>query len=77
MEDLDEVPASEVEACVNRMLELAQADAGRNLVDANTRFNLAKALYKRKLDPQLQVEMARKGQASASPAGTLGFLLLT
>jgi hypothetical protein len=61
MEYLDEVPASEVEACVNRVLELAQADAGPNPVDSNTRFRVAEALYKRKLDPQRQVEMARKG----------------
>jgi hypothetical protein len=61
MEDLDEVPAAEVEACVNRMLELAQADAGPEPIDSNTRFDIAEALYKRKLQPQGLVEMARKG----------------
>jgi hypothetical protein len=61
MEDLDEVPASELEACVNKMLELAQADAGPHPVDPNLRFDLAEALYKRKLDPRRQSEIARKG----------------
>ena len=60
MEDLDEVPPSEVEACIKHMLELAQADVGPNPIDSNTRFSLAEAFYKRKLDPQQEVEMARK-----------------
>jgi AhpC/TSA family len=59
-EDLDEVPASEVATCVSKILQLAQADAGPNPIDSNTRFSLAEAMYKRKLDPQQQVEMARK-----------------
>ena len=61
MEDLDDIPASDVEACVKRMLELAQADAGPNPIPSDTRFGLAEAIYKRKLDPQQQVEMAHKG----------------
>jgi len=61
MEDLDDIPASEVEACVHKMLELAQADAGPNPIDSATRFDLAEAIYKRKLDPQQQVDMASKG----------------
>jgi hypothetical protein len=61
LENLDEVPASEVEACVNKILELAQANAGPHPVDSNTRLNVAEAFYKRNLDPQRQVEMARKG----------------
>lgn len=61
MEDLDEIPASEVEACINHMLELAEADAGPNPIDSNTRFQLTEAIYKRNLDAQQEVEMARKG----------------
>jgi hypothetical protein len=61
MEDLNEIPASDVAACVANILELAQADAGPNPIDSYVRFTLAEAIYKRKLDPQQQVEMARRG----------------
>jgi hypothetical protein len=61
MEDLEEVPASEVQDCVNRMLELAQADAGPNPIDSDIRLELAAADYERKLSPHQEVEMARKG----------------
>jgi AhpC/TSA family len=61
VEDLDEVPAAEAEECVDKILKLAQADAGPEPVDSDTRFTLAEALHKRKLEPQRQVEMAQKG----------------
>lgn len=61
MENLDEVPASEVQACVNRMLRLAQADAGPNPINSQTRLELAEAGYQRKLNARQQVEMARQG----------------
>jgi AhpC/TSA family len=61
VEELGEVPAAEVEQCVDKILELAQADAGPEPVDSDTRFTLAEALYKRKLEPGRQVEMAQKG----------------
>jgi len=55
----DDSPTAEVESCVAKMFAIAQADKGPEPLDSVTDYQLLFALYKRKLQPQRQLELAQ------------------
>jgi len=63
LEHLDDAPAADVEACIDKTLQVAEANAGPQPVDSYVYFNVAEVLSKKDLQPDRLVEMARKGLA--------------
>lgn len=61
LEHLDDSSAADLEACIDKMLQVAEANAGPNPLDSYVYFNAAEALSKKELQPGRQIEMARKG----------------
>jgi hypothetical protein len=61
LDHLDDSPTAEVETCIAKMLALAHADKGGEPLDLVTDLQLAWALYNKKLQPRLQLELAQKG----------------
>ena len=57
---LDDSPTAEVETCIAKLLALAQADKGPVPLDLVTDYQLVWALYNKKLQPRLQLELAQK-----------------
>jgi hypothetical protein len=60
---LQEVPAAEVEAAVDKAFQVTKANAGPHDLDSYDYFNVAEVLSKRGLQPERIVEMAQKGLA--------------
>jgi hypothetical protein len=60
LENLDDAPAAEVESCIAKMLELAQADKGPEPLGFVTDLQIVVALYNKKLQPRRQLELAQK-----------------
>jgi hypothetical protein len=60
---LQEVPAAEVEAAVDKAFQVAKANAGPHDLGSYEYFNVAEVLSKRGLQPERIVEMAQKGLA--------------
>ena len=63
MEHLEDVPAAEVEATVDRAYQVAKSNAGPRDLDADDYGNIAEVLSKKGLQPERIVEMAQKGLA--------------
>ncbi len=63
MEHLDDMPATEVEAAVDKAFEVAKSNAGPRELDSGDYFNVAEVLSKKGLQPERVVEMAQKGLA--------------
>ncbi len=61
MEHLDDVPAVDVEAAIDKAFQVAQANAGPDPLDSYVYFSIAEVLSKKELEPERQVEMARLG----------------
>ncbi len=59
MEHLDDVPAAQVEACLDKTLQVAEANAGPWL--PYVYFEGAEVLSRKGLQPEREVEMAQKG----------------
>jgi hypothetical protein len=57
---LNDSPAAQVESCVTKMLAIAQADKGPEPLDSVTDYQIIWALYTKKLQPRLQLELAQK-----------------
>jgi hypothetical protein len=60
LDHLDDSPTAEVETCIAKLLALAQADKGPVPLDLVTDYQLVWALYNKKLQPRLQLELAQK-----------------
>jgi hypothetical protein len=63
VEHLEDVPAAEVEATVDKAFEVAKNNAGPRELDSYDYFRVAEILSKRGLQPERIVEMAQKGLA--------------
>jgi hypothetical protein len=63
MEHLDNVPAADVVAAVDKGLEAAKANAGPRDLDSSDYFNGAEVLTKKHLQPERAAELAEKGLA--------------
>jgi hypothetical protein len=63
MENLDDVPATNVEAAVDQALKVAINNAGPEGPDSNTYSDAAEVLSKKHLEPERVVEFAQKGLA--------------
>ena len=61
MEHLDDVPATEIQAAIDKALEVAQSNAGPKGLDSYDYFNVAEVLSKKGLEPARLVEMSQKG----------------
>jgi hypothetical protein len=61
LKNLDDSPPTEIESCLAKVADLAQADNGPNALDSNTDFQFAGTLYDKKLEPLRQLEFAQKG----------------
>ncbi|HXJ95535.1 MAG TPA: hypothetical protein VMT20_22050 [Terriglobia bacterium] len=61
MENLEDVPAAEVEAAVDKAFQVAQVNAGPDPLDSYVYFSIAEVLSKKELEPERQVDMARLG----------------
>ena len=63
MEELDDVPAADVEAATNLTLKSAVDNAGPDGPSSNVYFNGAEVLSKKHVEPERVVEFAQKGLA--------------
>ena len=61
LEHLDDAASADIESCVDKVLQVAEANAGPRPVDSDTYFTVAEVLSKKHLQPERLVEMARKG----------------
>jgi hypothetical protein len=61
VENLNDVPAADVEAAIDKAFQVAQANAGPDPLDSYLYFDIAEVLSKKELEPERQVEMARLG----------------
>jgi predicted Zn-dependent protease len=61
MENLEDVPAADVEAGLDKAFQVAQANAGPDPLQSYIYFDIAEVLSKKELEPERQVEMARLG----------------
>ena len=61
LEHLDGAPPSDVEACIDRVMQVAEANAGPEPLDSYVYFSVAETLSKKHLEPDREVEMAGKG----------------
>ena len=61
MEEIDDVPAADVETAADQMLKVAISNAGPEGPDSNTYSDIAEVLSKKHLEPERVVEMAQKG----------------
>jgi len=61
MEHLDDVPASEIKAAIDKALEVAQRNAGPRGLTSYDYGNVAEVLAKKGLEPARLVEMSQKG----------------
>jgi hypothetical protein len=61
LQNLDDAPAAEVEACFAKVLQLAQADNGPEPLDSGTDFQLAMFLDLKKVEPERLLELSQKG----------------
>jgi hypothetical protein len=63
MEHLEDVPAAEVEAAVDKGFQVTKANAGAHELSSYVYFDVAEVLSKKGLQPERVVEMAQKGLA--------------
>ena len=61
LDNLDDSPTAEAESCVAKLLAIAKADKGPEPVDWLTDYQLLYAVYNKKLQAQLQLELAQRG----------------
>jgi hypothetical protein len=61
LEHLDNASAADVEACIDRVMRVAEANAGPEPLDSYTYFSVAEVLSRKHLQPDREVEMASKG----------------
>ncbi len=62
LESLDDSAPSDLETCAAKMLAIAHADKGPEPLDAVTDYQLAIALYSKRANARLQLELAQKGR---------------
>jgi hypothetical protein len=63
MEELDDVPAADVDAAADQMLRVATSNTGPDGPDSNVYSDIAEVLSKKHFEPERVVEMAQKGLA--------------
>jgi hypothetical protein len=63
MEQLEDVPAADVEAAIDQTLKIALSNAGPDGPDSNVYSELAEVTSKKHLEPERVVEWAQKGLA--------------
>jgi hypothetical protein len=61
LDNLDDSPTAEAESCVAKLLAIAQADKGPEPLDWVTDYQLLYAVYNKKLQARLQLELAQRG----------------
>jgi hypothetical protein len=61
LEHLDNASPADVEACADRVMQVAEANGGPQPLDSYVYFSVAEALSKKHLQADREVEMARKG----------------
>jgi AhpC/TSA family len=61
LEHLDNTSAADVQACLDRVMQVAEANAGPQPLDSYVYFSVAEVLSKKHLQPDREVEMASKG----------------
>ena len=62
LDNLDDAATAEVESCVVKMLAVAHADKGPEPLDSVTDFQLLYAVYNKRLQPGLQLELAQRSR---------------